>query len=319
VAPLQQRLAAERKAFALELEAAQLAHKWSKADRATLSEWICDISGALLEAADEPEPELKALYNRHSEIDFDSEAQEDLQAMKSMLEAMGDLDLGDAPVQSAEELMRLAQQQMAERAQAAAAQEDVQPPRRRQKPARKSTAQKKAEEDAHRISQTVREVYRKLASALHPDRAPADMDAAARAARTALMQRANSAYEASDLLALLELQLQIEQVDLAHVANVAAEQVRHFNKLLAEQLRELEAEMDERQAMFEASYGLLLARRIPPDKLGLLIKEEVRELQAAQLSVEQDRRVLRHGPAALKPYLKQWRARQREDDVDFPF
>ena len=52
------------------------------------------------------------------------------------------------------------------------------------------------------------------------------------------MQRANAAYEAGDLLALLELQLQIEQVDLAHAANVAAEQVRHFNKVLAEQLRE---------------------------------------------------------------------------------
>lgn len=319
VAPLQKQLAAERKAFALQLETLQLSHKWSRADKETLSEWICDLSGALLETADEPDPELKALYNRHSDTDFDSEAQQDLEAMKAMIETMGDLDLGDGPVESIEDLMHTARQQMAQRAEEAQAHAASQAPPRACKPRRKTAAEKRAEEDAHRISQTVREVYRKLASALHPDRAPAGMGDADRAARTALMQRANSAYEASDLLTLLELQLQIEQVDLAQVAGVPAEQVRHFNKLLAEQLRELEAEMDERQDMFGASYGILLDRRVAPDKLGLLIKDEVRELLAAQLAVEHDRRLLRAGPAAVKPFLKQWRAQQREGDFDIRF
>ncbi|HSQ72357.1 MAG TPA: J domain-containing protein [Rubrivivax sp.] len=192
-------------------------------------------------------------------------------------------------------------------------------PHKGRKPPRQTPAQKRAEEDAKRISQTVREVYRKLASALHPDRVDTDVPAAERASRTALMQRANAAYEAGDLLALLELQLQIEQVDLAHAANVAAEQVRHFNKVLVEQLRELEAEIDDRQLAFCASYGLLAERRLDPAKLGLVLKDEVRELAEAQAWLQRERRMMQGDPAQVKRRLKQWRAEQRALDPDDPF
>ena len=180
-------------------------------------------------------------------------------------------------------------------------------------------AQKRAEEDEQRISQTVREVYRKLASALHPDRLGADMPEAERQASTARMQRANAAYESGDLLALLELQLQIDQVDLAHAANVAAEQVRHFNKVLAEQLRELQAEIDGRQHAFCASYGLMTQTRLDPEQLGLLLKDETRALITAQTLLERDRRLLRRDLAQMKQFLRQWRAQQREQDWDLPF
>jgi len=127
-------------------------------------------------------------------------------------------------------------------------------------------------------------------------------------------------YEAGDLLALLELQLQIEQVDLAHAANVAAEQVRHFNKVLAEQLRELEAEIDDRQLAFCASYGMLAERRLDPAQLGLVLKDEVRDLAAAQAQLQRDRRLFKGDAAQVKRLLKQWRAMQRAADLDdLPF
>ena len=310
-APLQRELMAAQRAWAFDLEALQGAQRWSKADAATLSEMICEICGALLDAEGEPDADVKALYNRHADVDFDTEEQQHLDSMKAMLETMGGLDLGDEPVESAEELMRRAHAGMAD--QARQAQEAR--PRKGRKPPRQTAAQRRAEEDAKRISQTVREVYRKLASALHPDRVDATVPAAELASRTALMQRANAAYEAGDLLALLELQLQIEQVDLAHAANVAAEQVRHFNKVLAEQLRELEAEVDERQLAFCASYGVLAERRLDPDKLGLLLKDEVRELAAAQARLQRDRRLYKGDPAQVKRLLKQWRAERRALDI----
>ncbi|WP_341888453.1 hypothetical protein [Variovorax sp. YR752] len=46
----------------------------------------------------------------------------------------------------------------------------------------------------------MRDIFRKLASALHPDR---ETDAQQRKVKTALMQKANQAYAANDLLALL--------------------------------------------------------------------------------------------------------------------
>jgi hypothetical protein len=314
VAPLEAELMAARQAWALELEALQGAQRWSRTDAATLSEMICDICGALLDAVGdgEPDAEFKALYNRHAKVDFDTEEQQQLDSMKSLLERMSGVDLGDEPVESPEELMRRAHAKVADQAQQA--QEALAGKRR--KPARQTAAQKRAEEDAKRISQTVREVYRKLASALHPDRVDAAVPAAERASRTALMQRANAAYEAGDLLALLELQLQIEQVDLAHAANVAAEQVRHFNKVLAEQLRELETEIDGRQLAFCASYGLMAERRLDPTQLGLVLKDELRDLAAAQAQLQRDRRLFKGDATQVKRLLKQWRAEQRAADLD---
>ncbi len=325
--PLLKELLDQRRQWAFELEAVLAAQRWNKVDAQTLSELICDLCDGLIDSSEgEPDAELKALFNRHSDIDFDERAQDELHSLKGMLESMGDLDLGDEPVESAEELVAKAREQMAqkhrEQQQAGGdpefgADADLfgnnsfgeAPPRRKNK--RASAAEKKAAEEAQRISQTVREVFRKLASALHPDRAEAGISTAALAERTALMQRANSAYEANDLLALLELQLQIEQVDLSQAASIAATQVRHFNKVLAEQLRELEHEIDGLQHTFEMSYGLDFDKRIDPAKLDTVYKEEMRELQFAKSRIEHDRRLFRHDPTSAKRFLKQWRAEQR--------
>ncbi len=327
VRPLLKELLEQRRVWAFELEAVLAVQRWNKVDAETLSELICDLCDGLIDSAEgEPDAELKALFNRHSDIDFDARAQAELHSLKGMIENMGDLDLGDDPIESADELMAKAREQMAqkhrEQQQARAGAEPgaeadwfgegpfhEAPPRRKNK--RASAAEKKAAEEAQRISQTVREVFRKLASALHPDRAEAGISTAALAERTALMQRANSAYEANDLLALLELQLLIEQVDLSQAASIAASQVRHFNKVLAEQLRELEREMDGLQHTFETSYGLDLGKRIDPAKLETVYKEEMRELQFAKSRIEHDRRLFRHDPAHAKRFLKQWRAEQR--------
>ncbi len=326
--PLLRELLEQRRNWAFELEALMAAQHWNKADAETLSELICSLCEGLLGTSEgEPDPELKALFNRHSDIDYDAQEQAELNTLKGMLEEMGDLDLGDGPPKSAEELMARAREQMAQkqRAQqqggrgpepaddAAPGSEGdpfaEPPPRRKNK--RASAAEKKAEQDAQRISQTVREVYRKLASALHPDRAEAGISTAALAERTALMQRANSAYKANDLLSLLELQLAIEQVNVTQAANMAAAQVRHFNKVLAEQLRELEQEIDGLQHSLCRSYGLDIEKRLDPAKLDAIYKQEMRELQMAKSRIEHDRRLFRHDPASAKRFLKQWRAEQR--------
>lgn len=310
VAPLRAALAASQRAMAFEVEALRAGPRWTKSERATMSEMICEIAGALLETGDAPDGELKALFHRHSDIDFDEVGPQRLAAMQAMFEAAGGFEFGDGPVVSADDLLRRAHAQLG-------SEEQAPPPARKppRKAPRLTAAQKRAAEDERRVSQTVREVYRKLAAALHPDRAPAKMPADHRALRMARMQRANSAYEAGDLLALLELQLQIEQVDIAHAANVAAEQVRHFNKVLAEQLRELQAEVDGCQQVFCASYGLLAEMRIDPDKLGLLLKDETRELAAAQLLLDQQRRALRADIAQVRRMFRQWRADRRRTEL----
>lgn len=314
--PLLQQLAATRRAWAFELEALQGAARWSKVDVATLSELICELCRAALDAGDGADngadDELQALLNRHAEIEAEPEGQSQgqLESMKTWFESVAGLDLGEGPVESVEELIRRAQAQREEQIRVADAFEQAHPHQGRKRD-HKTAAQKRLEEGDRRLAQTVREVYRRLASALHPDRADAALPAAERAARTALMQRANTAYEAGDLLALLELQLQIEQVDRSAVEGVAAEQVRHFNKVLAEQLRELEVAIDDRQQAFCASYGIPGYRRIDPARLGELLKSKTRVLAAIQARLDTERRRFQADAAQIKRVLKQWRADQR--------
>ncbi len=309
-APLLAALAAARRALAFELEALRAGPRWTRAERATMSAMICAIAGTLLDAVDADDAELKNLFDRHAEVAYDRQGQHELASMQALFESIGGFDFGERPVESADELLQRAQAQLSQDREAA---------RRQRKPPRQTAAQRRAEEDQRRISQTVREVYRKLASTLHPDRMPADLGAAERAARIEQMQRANRAYEAGDLLALLELQLQIEQVDIAHAAGVAAEQLRHFNKVLAGQLQELRTEIDGLQQAFCASYGLLTQRRIDPDKLGVLLKEEARAVNAEQLLVDMQRRALKAGGDQARRMLRQWRADQRRAELDDRF
>jgi hypothetical protein len=306
-----------RRDFAFELEGVLGAQRWSKTDASSLRELICDLAGDLIDSEGDDDGSLKALFNRHADVDFDSAEQDELNRLKAMLEATTGLDLGDADFESADELFAKAHKTMAEAHDAVDERSAGRghASHRPNKPKKQTAAQKRAAEDAARISQTVREVYRKLASALHPDRVSVESE---RALRTAQMQRANAAYEAGDLLALLSLQLEVEQVDIAHAATIAADQVRHFNKVLAEQLRELDIELQEREHTFCASFGLMTRQRLDPDKLGLLLKDKVRELAYQQALLARDRRVLQGDATAAKRWLKQWRAEQRAMDAD-PF
>jgi hypothetical protein len=103
-------------------------------------------------------------------------------------------------------------------------------------------AQIKAEQDAATAAQTVRELYRKLASALHPDREP---DATKRVSKTALMVRVNEAYQKQDLISLLELQIECNQIDENGLDDIADARFEQFNLALKARLKALEQELNE--------------------------------------------------------------------------
>jgi hypothetical protein len=311
VLPLQRRHEQALRDWAFEMEQLLLGRKWSRAEQATLARAIAELAAMLLDGDDDADADeaLKALHDRHADVPFGHEEQQQLEAVKAMFETLGGMDLGDAPIGSMDELMQRAHAQMAqqpEQAQAGRA--------RKGRAKAKTAAEKRAEEDAAKVSQTVREVYRKLASVLHPDRAPAGASAEQQAERTAQMAQANAAYAAGDLLALLNLQLAIEQVDAAHVANIAATQVRHFNKVLAEQLAELQAEIEQRERAFCAAYGVFDVRRPDPNQLGRVLKEAVRAMLGAEQRLQVQQRALRGDPAASKAWVRRMSAEQRFED-----
>ncbi|MBC7733005.1 MAG: J domain-containing protein [Bacteriovorax sp.] len=285
---------------------------WTKAERATLRELVCDGAAHLIEASADDDPEMKALFDKHSEVDFDTGKQQSLAALKEGIAAMTGLDLGDdTDIASDEDLFRRLQERMAAEASAHEEAQAQSPPR----PRRKTAAQQRKESEAQLATQSVREIYRKLASALHPDR---ETDPVERVVKTELMQKANQAYAANDLLALLELQLQIEQVDAGHIATASAQRVRHYNQVLAEQLAELKTEIERVQAMFQMDFGLQLHWNINPLKLGMLIDQNAKELRAMLAEHQREMRTFAD-KAATKRWLKQQRQRLREAEFDNDF
>lgn len=193
---------------------------------------------------EEHDDELAALHDRHADLSLAEQAQFDADIARELFGRMlGDDVLPDAADASLDEVLHAAHEHMSERARA----EQEQARRKAHKRAERRRArgsgpdrQEKLARAREEAGQSLRAVFRKLASALHPDRAT---DAADQTRRHALMQRANQAYEAQDLLALLSLQIELEQIDAAHLAGLADERVQHYNLVLQEQLDALRGEI----------------------------------------------------------------------------
>ncbi len=225
-------------ALALQLEQLLLSPpaglKMTVRRRNALTDYLLQLVYTLLEN-DPDNSELHALHDRHSEDDFASIREEDreleLEIAEDMLSNLYGDDMVDTTgVADAEELVRRTHER-------AAQQRSTEPPRKRNKREQASDARRKVEADA--LTQSVREIYRKLASSLHPDREP---DATVRAEKTALMQRINIAYQNKDLLALLTLQMEVEQINSASLGDVPEARLAQYNQILREQLDTLKAQ-----------------------------------------------------------------------------
>jgi hypothetical protein len=110
-------------------------------------------------------------------------------------------------------------------------------------------ARREAEEKA--TTQSVRALYRDLVKVLHPDREP---DEAEKIRKTALLQRVTAAYENNELLTLLRLQMELQRLDPAHLETLADAQLAPYNKLLRDQVNELEQTLYEEQVT-ESEFG----------------------------------------------------------------
>ena len=308
--PLRDRETALHIQLALSLDMAHGQKGVTKGEKRKLSTMIAEL--ALLVLARKDDDQIKALYNTHSQSDFDVEEATRQNDMKSMLEEMLGMDLGDdIDLNSPDEVMQRLESQF--RAQHEAGQGQTAP---RKKTAKQLARDAQREAEEKQMSQSIREVYRKLASALHPDREP---DPVERQRKTELMQRANEAYEKGNLLQLLELQLQLEHIDQAHLATLGEERLKHYIKILKGQLGELEAEIQHVEYGFAAEFGLSPFERLRPHELMPMLHADLAdcEINIRRVQAELDNV---GDPKQHKAWLKTITLRrQRTTDLDFPF
>ncbi|XQA60214.1 J domain-containing protein [Xanthomonas sacchari] len=304
VDPLLQERDAAQVQLLRELDAAHATFKLSKRDRADLSELICELAALLIRDGDNDG--LKDIYDRHSPLGFDQDLAESEALLTSVIgEEFGLTEEEMAHIHSPEALYAQIQERMhAQQAHAAG--------RAQQRDKRRRAGAGKAAQVAADPQQTRRALYRNLVAALHPDREP---DPQQRERKTALMQRLNQAYQNDDLLALLELQLEIGQLDQAGIAAMAEERIRDYNDLFAAQLRQVEQTLAGLVDDFMGRYGLQDERAPQPQRLDALLAQIKRQVQEEIRSCADDRAAARQADT-LKQWLKRERARLAEQELD---
>lgn len=285
----------------------------SKRERNRLGEVITELAAQLLAARDDAE--MKAIYNKYSRSDYDSKEAANMQGMKSMLEDILGFDLGDGDgLDSPEEILRRAQAQIEEEQVRHQAERQAREARRakgKKKSARLLEKEAQAEADARQINQSIRDVYRKLVSALHPDREP---DPQERERKTLLMQRINQAYEKQNLLQLLELQLELEHIDQGAIARLDENCLRHYNTLLKSQIAELKHKLIRVESGFCGQFGLSPFARVKPETVLRDLSYEILHARQANQELERELRSLNDAKG-----VKAWLKKIRREATDNPF
>lgn len=250
--PIEDAIRVAQKQFVLQLEVLLVAggkdQRLSRKHRIKVRALILEVAANLLQ--DEPDPEMEALYDRHSDFSHAEQRRMDVEMAEAMVEDLFGPEATEGhEAQSVEELLHHAGERISENEARARAHAGS----RANRGGRRKAAEDKAQAAREAANLSVREVYRKLASALHPDR---EIDPAERHRKTELMQRANQAYARNDLLALLALQIEIEQIDAGALANMPETRLAHYNQVLQEQTALLNSQIEERTTVFRFRFDL---------------------------------------------------------------
>lgn len=103
--------------------------------------------------------------------------------------------------------------------------------------------QKQKREQAQKMAeQSLKTVYFKIASIIHPDR---EQDEQLKVEKTEMLQHANTAYEKQDLFYLLKLQIQVEQNRGMAQKGLSNEQLKFYKLALDAQKQQLDAQIDD--------------------------------------------------------------------------
>lgn len=249
----------------------------SRAQRRAVGRHIELLVADLLEGG-ERDPELEALHDAYAETPYAERARAELDELGSALgEMFGDEALAGHRASNPEELFEHLREHVEATQRAAGPHAGAGSARARHAAARKASERTEA-------LGTVRSIWRKLASAVHPDR---EADPAERARKTALMQRANDAYERNDVLTLLSLQIELEQIDADHLAGAPPQRLRHFVTVLKEQADALEQELEECLLQFR----ILLDRprgQLRTQMVDAELERELAQMREMTFTIEHD-------------------------------
>lgn len=278
-------------------------HKgFSRPQKKKIAHLIRELCNELIDTLERED--LKPLYNKYSEIDFDARDQAVSALagdfMKSMLESELGIEIDDdaIDVNSPEKIAAFVQEKLDERER-----QNKERRSQRKKTSKQLAKEARQQEEEAKLGKSIQVVYRQLVTALHPDR---EQDPVERDRKTELMQRVTVAYGKKDLLQLLELQLAVEQIDQSKINTIADDRLRYYNRILQDQLKQLEHEVLEIEVMLKQQAGFSPYDTLSPQHLIQLVHEDIERLHGEIARIRQDLAAFQEAKH-LKAWLKEYR------------
>lgn len=155
------------------------------------------------------------------------------------------------------------------------------------------------------VNQSLKSVYLKIAAIIHPDR---ELDESKKVEKTALLQRANEAYEQQDLFFLLKLQLEVEQSKNGSNKGLSVEQVKFYQHALEAQSQALKKQIQELIDTLVWSNKAIIAVKKSKEQLNItdLYKQIDADVSAVkqQLKAEKQRLVYMGKESGLEMLLE---------------
>ena len=241
--PLEKSLTALRKRFVL------LIYPWFKKpeisakDKKMLRFLLNNNLDSILTHEEMPSDELKEIFEDLEGKSLNEAKQETIDEMLQDLQAMADsmgfvINVGeiDASADDEDIEQKINEIHLKMRAEAEKQDEKKQKRKKTAKQTEKAEKQKQKEEISKK---TISSIYKQLAKVLHPD---LEQDPAIKKLKEVKMQKLTAAYEQGDLHTLLKLEIEWISKEGDDIERLSNEKLTIYNKLLSEQIAELEME-----------------------------------------------------------------------------
>ena len=283
---------------------------FKKKEKVKIADFIVNKSHELIETTGNED--LKVLYEKYTNESFDAMDAEAENAtaemMKNMMSSMFGVDFEeDADVSDPQKMQEYMERKMEEKQAEAEAKKS-----KKKKTDKQIEKEEKMKEEANNISKAARSIYTDLVKAFHPDR---ERDETERDRKTEIMKKVTQAYEDDDLFELLRLKIELQDADIESIT-MADEQLKYYNKILKEQVRELEESLWQLRMQGSGPMGGedLLSRFGGDEKtMKSRITRQVNKLKNNIKMVEQD--ILTLGVKEnMRGFLRDYRIQEDMDD-----
>jgi hypothetical protein len=285
---------------------------FTKKEKEKIAFLITDIAFNLIEEKDRED--LIPLHDRYAVDSYQEKVDSAKNESLDMFSRMFGMDLDKEDIDFSEEGTAKLHQKLGEHLENKQKEEaERMEQEKAQAPQPRKTKKQKEKEEVQKfekanIRKICRSIYLNLVKSLHPDK---ELDEAKKAWKTELMSQVTVAYETNNFFELLKLQSKFLHAEQNQHANIAEEDLKYYNQILQEQIKEIENQIEMVQfsnpfESTEVDFGELINGASTTEQVSRRIKKEVDTLKNDNQIRKQEIALFGKDLKAFKTSLKQF-------------